>query len=289
VASILSRRASGRHRRCGLGQPPSVGGAGSADGLTRPELGDKVSYRRESEVRAVAEAGLARTRKAHQAGGFRPAAGWLAPRPRAAGRWVVRAGQEQHGTPDRAGHGPRGKGRELVPGAVRADVPGRHGPGPAHAGLSGVLSEAAPDGGGCLVAAGAAQRRDDALLVPVAPGRAGHDDGAGVSGEQRRAGEGDEAAAAAAGNNRLVQPGRIAKPPQVISPGPQIPGPRCRDRRSRDPAGRGTGSERRPPAAPQRTSSRRDPGQGRHGQSYPGPGALPSCPRAGLGQHPSSR
>ena len=61
------------------------------------------------------------------------------------------------------------------------------------------------------------------LLVAVAPGRVGQDDAAGVIGEQRRVGEGDEAAEAAAENNWFGQPERVAQPPQVISPGPQIP------------------------------------------------------------------
>jgi len=119
-----------------------------------------------------------------------------------------------------------------VPVVVRADIQARDGPGPAQAGLFGpaglaaiqrvadafelsvglfgVLSEAALDGGGCLVAADAAERLDDALLVPVAPGRVGQDDAAGVIGEQRRVGEGNEATEAAAENDRLVQPERVA-------------------------------------------------------------------------------
>ena len=119
-----------------------------------------------------------------------------------------------------------------MPVVVRADVPARDGPGPAQAGffgpaglgaiqrvadaselsvgLFGVLSEAALDGGGCLVAADTAERLDDALLVPVASGRVGQDDAPGVVGEQRRVGEGDEAAEAAAENNWFVQPERVA-------------------------------------------------------------------------------
>jgi hypothetical protein len=119
-----------------------------------------------------------------------------------------------------------------VPVVVRADIQARDGPGPAQAGffgpaglaaiqrvadafelsvgLFGVLSEAALDGGGCLVAADAAERLDDALLVPVASGRVGQDDAAWVIGEQRRVGEGNEATEAAAENDRLVQPERVA-------------------------------------------------------------------------------
>ena len=115
---------------------------------------------------------------------------------------------------------------------MRADVPARDGPGPAQAGffgpaglaaiqreadafelsvgLFGVVSKAALDGGGCLVAADAAERLDDALLVPVASGRVGQDDAPGVVGEQRRVGEGDEATEAAAENNWFVQPERVA-------------------------------------------------------------------------------
>ena len=59
------------------GSPPGpsngfpAGGAGSAGGLACPDLGGKAPYGRESKVRAVAEDGVARARKAHQAGGLR--------------------------------------------------------------------------------------------------------------------------------------------------------------------------------------------------------------------------
>lgn len=76
--------------------------------------------------------------------------------------------------------------------------------------LFGLLSEAALDDGGCLGAAEAAECLDDALLVPVAPGRVGQDDAAGVIREQRRVGEGDVAAEAAAEDDWLAQAERVA-------------------------------------------------------------------------------
>ena len=77
-------------------------------------------------------------------------------------------------------------------------------------GLLGLLGEGALGDGGCFGAAEAAECLGDALLVPVAPGRVGQDDAAGVSGEQRRVGEGDEAAEAASENDWFVQPQPVA-------------------------------------------------------------------------------
>ena len=91
--------------------------------------------------------------------------------------------------------------------------------------VSGLISVDALDEGGRLGAAEAAERLDDALLVPVAAGRVGQDDAARVIGEQRRVGERDVPAEAAAENDRLAQPERVAQPPQVIGPGPHVPGP----------------------------------------------------------------
>ena len=44
-------------------------------------------------------------------------------------------------------------------------------------------------------------------------------------GEQARVGQGDVPAEAAAEHDRLVQPERVTQPPQVIGPGPHVPGP----------------------------------------------------------------
>ena len=52
--------------RCGHSHDMSA-----ACGLAFPDLGDEVPYRRESEVWAVTEDGVARAGKAHQPGGFR--------------------------------------------------------------------------------------------------------------------------------------------------------------------------------------------------------------------------
>jgi hypothetical protein len=89
--------------------------------------------------------------------------------------------------------------------------------------IFGLLSEDALDDRGRLGAAEAAERLDDALLVPVAPGGIGQDDAAGVIGEQRSVGEGDVPAEAAAEDDRPAQPERVAQPAQVISPGPHVP------------------------------------------------------------------
>src|SRR5207244_6149013 len=89
--------------------------------------------------------------------------------------------------------------------------------------VPGLISVGAPRDGGCLGAAEAAERLDDALLIAAAPGGVGQDDAAGVIGEQPRVGEGDVPAEAAAEHDRLVQPERVTQPPQVIGPAPHVP------------------------------------------------------------------
>lgn len=49
------------------------------------------------------------------------------------------------------------------------------------------------------------------------------DDAARMAGEQSGIGEGDKSAEATAKHDRLGQSERIAEPPQIIGPGPQVP------------------------------------------------------------------
>src|SRR5580693_7605594 len=91
--------------------------------------------------------------------------------------------------------------------------------------ILGVPGVDALDEGGRFGAAEAAERLDDARPAPVATSRVGQDDAARVIGEQRRVRERNVPAEAAAEDDRLEQPERVAKPPQVIGPGPHVPGP----------------------------------------------------------------
>ena len=72
--------------------------------------------------------------------------------------------------------------------------------------VPGLISVGAPRDFGCLRAAEAAERLDDALLVAAAPAGVGQDDAAGVVGEQPRVGERHVPTEAAAEHHRLVQP-----------------------------------------------------------------------------------
>ena len=78
--------------------------------------------------------------------------------------------------------------------------------------------------GGYLVTAQSAEYLDAALMVQPSSGRVGQNDAARVVGEQPGIGEGDETAEAAAEHDRLGEPERVTQPPQVIGPGPQVPG-----------------------------------------------------------------
>ena len=151
---------------------------------------------------------------------------------------VVLTREDQHGTPDGAGHGPEIEAAGPLTGVVQVHVhvldhPGQElagFPGPAGRGavqrvadpaelslvIPGLIGVGAPRDVGRLGAAEAAERLDDALLVAAAPGGVGQDDPAGVIGEQPRVAERDVPAEAAAEHYRLVQPERVAQPPQVI-------------------------------------------------------------------------
>jgi hypothetical protein len=89
----------------------------------------------------------------------------------------------------------------------------------------GQLGEVAFGDGRCLVAAQAAEDLDAEPVVGPASGGVRQDDAARVGGEQPRVGQGDETAEAAAEHDRSGQPERVAQPPQVIGPGPQVPEP----------------------------------------------------------------
>ncbi|HXL87371.1 MAG TPA: hypothetical protein VN969_00065 [Streptosporangiaceae bacterium] len=91
-------------------------------------------------------------------------------------------------------------------------------------GFLGRVCEVAFGDGGCLVAAQPAEYLDAVLGIGVPPGGVGQDNAAWVVGVESGVGEGHVTAEAAAEHYWPDQPERVTQPPQVIGPGPQVPG-----------------------------------------------------------------